>query len=268
MNNTTIEAIITALVAAGSAIKEVYQQDDINISYKHDASPVTKADLTSQAIILSALQEITADIPVISEESADLNHANTKDYGKFWLLDPLDGTKAFIEKKGRFCISLGLIEDGKPTVGFLYDPIYPMLAYTSGKGWKLELFANKIAEGKFEAEKKLYSRYEKPVQLGSQHHANHHADNADDNDNDNADDAVQTNTIAMSSAVKFIYLALGYAQVYHRHGPTMLWDTAAGQAILNQAGGKVVNMADQSELTYQPNKLTNPHFSAFASTDD
>ncbi|MAH04127.1 MAG: 3'(2'),5'-bisphosphate nucleotidase [Alphaproteobacteria bacterium] len=247
------EDIIAITHQAGEILLAHYNKVDNTASEKADHSPVTSADKESNTLIVAALQKLTPDIPVISEESA----ATAKIDNIFWLVDPMDGTKSFINRTGQFTVNIALIEDQKPVFGVVYIPLSDITYYNDrdGKSHK--------REGKNTAAIHTRSANKKDglTLVASQLHRS-----ADD------DAFIAANNIkdikTMSSSIKFCLIAEGKADIYPRYGTTMEWDTAAGHAILKGAGGHVVVQGSHKELLYKKKDFKNPHFIAFGNISD
>lgn len=210
---------------AGKAILRYYQED-IKIERKADNSPVTAADLAAHDIIVAALGALTPDIPIISEESEEfiLPPGSTR----FWLVDPLDGTKSFIRREGEFTVNIALIEHGKPVAGIIDIPVARETYYgVVGKGaWRLH---DGGAAEKISTREPDGSGYAAVVSMS----------HLDPKTSAFLAPLSVTERVSASSSLKFCRVAEGIADIYPRFGPTMEWDTAAGHAIVEAAGGRV-----------------------------
>lgn len=238
---------------AGAAILEVYQSD-FAVQAKDDKSPLTEADLRSERIIVAGLRALTPDIPVISEEEA-ASGTNPAAAGRFWLVDPLDGTKEFVKRNGEFTINIGLIEDGKAVVGVLYAPVLDRL-FAAHPG-------EATVQDRGAAPRRIACR--KPpaeglVVLSSRSHR----------DPETFDRFMTHFKVAeyrhSGSALKFALVAAGEADLYPRFGRTMEWDTAAGHAILNASGG-CLTLTDGSPLLYGKPDFANPNVIAWGTPE-
>jgi 3'(2'), 5'-bisphosphate nucleotidase len=253
-------AVLTdAAAKAGAAIMAHFGEGS-EVTLKDDNSPVTRADRDSEAIILAALARLAPDIRVVSEESCGTIGALPD---RFFLVDPLDGTKEFIQKRGDFTVNVALIEDGRPSFGLVYAPARALLAVTAAAGKAVSAELPPSEPGADLGQLRQTTLRARPpdknglTALVSLSHL------------DPATEAyLATLNIAerssVGSSVKFVALAKGDADVYPRFGPTMEWDTAAGQAVLEAAGGRVVTSGGE-RLHYGKTEagLRNPSFIAW-----
>ena len=219
---------------------------------KADQSPVTEADLAVDAIVVPALETAFADIPVISEERAE--PAAPIAAKRFFLVDPIDGTKEFIKRTGEFTINIALIEDGTPIAGIVYAPALGRLFLAEVGGKAIEL-----CEADTTSELSVRDCTDTDlVALASRSHNTPETQKF-------LDDNAITECVSAGSSLKFCTLATGDADIYPRFGPTMEWDTAAGHAVLAAAGG-AVQTTDNRPLTYGKPGYKNPHFIASSPT--
>lgn len=238
-------------VKAGSAIMEIYQSDDFGVDHKADDSPLTKADLAAHHVIVAGLKELTPEIPVLSEESADIDFELRKSWDKYWLVDPLDGTKEFIKRNGEFTVNIALIEKGKSILSVVYVPVTGV-SYSAAAG--VGVFKRENGKKQSIMVKKN-SRF-KPTVVGSRSHMS-------DEVKEYLERLGQHELVAMGSSLKFCLVAEGKADLYPRLGLTSEWDTAAAQCIVEQAGGKVVTMEGEPLMYNSKDSLLNPHFMVF-----
>ncbi|HMQ08354.1 MAG TPA: 3'(2'),5'-bisphosphate nucleotidase CysQ [Saprospiraceae bacterium] len=238
---------------AGSMIMEIYNQSGYQTLIKDDHTPVTTADHQSNSLICKYLEEISPSIPVISEENADIPYIVRKDYEYFWLLDPLDGTKEFINKTGEFTINLALIKNDQPILGMVYVPVQKLLY------WAIKQNGAFISNGM----KEDISIRSSPFRWNDKRLrvicSRSHINTPTKKYMGQFEDPV---IIPKGSALKFLLLSEGNADVYPRLGPTMEWDTAAPQIILEEAGGKIVELESGQPVTYNKESMLNPHFLA------
>ncbi|WP_051206430.1 3'(2'),5'-bisphosphate nucleotidase CysQ [Oceanospirillum maris] len=235
---------------AGDAIMAVYQETDLGVSYKSDASPLTKADLAAHHCIVEGLEQLTPDIPVLSEESTNIPWAERQTWQRYWLVDPLDGTKEFVKRNGEFTVNIALIEDGKPVLGVVYAPVKDWL-YTAAVGVGAHAQYAKAAPVVL----KLDPTFE-PTSwrvVGSRSHGAERLAAFSDH-------LPAFSNVPMGSSLKLCLIAAGESDLYVRFGPTSEWDTAAAQAVVEQAGGAVLD-DELKPLRYnQEDNLLNPEF--------
>ncbi len=242
-----------AALAAGAAILDVYR-NGMDVSLKADSSPVTQADELAEEIIVSALTEAFPDIPVIAEEAVAAGHV--PEIGtRFFLVDPLDGTKEFISNNTDFTVNIALIENGVPVAGIVYAPALGVAYAGEGdKAWKMAV----SDDGKVSIRVPITSRtvVKPPVGLISRSHC-------DAKTHEFVAEHAVTDCRSVGSSLKFCMLAEGGADVYPRFTRTMEWDTAAGDAILRAAGGRTLSL-DGTPLLY--GKRNQSHDSDFANS--
>lgn len=227
---------------------------DKKIVTKNDQSPLTLADLESNAYILSMLADLTPDIPIISEETLAIDFNERKSWKTFWLVDPLDGTKEFIKGTGFFTVNIALISDGTPVLGVIEVPVFQQVYYADHK----EAFTQDRKEG--HPPKRLMVRPLNPKQctiVASKDHSGPSVQAI-------CDKLPHATLTSIGSSLKFCLIAAGEADFYLRDGNTMEWDTAAAHAILQAAGGDVYTL-DGKVLSYNKENLTNPHILSFGS---
>ncbi|MEP3246982.1 MAG: 3'(2'),5'-bisphosphate nucleotidase CysQ [Sneathiella sp.] len=242
--------IITALaLKAGDEILTIYNRD-FDVATKDDESPVTEADVAAEKIILEGLVSATPDIPVLAEESVAEGRIPDLSGGTFWLVDPLDGTKEFVHKRGEFTVNIALVENGKPTMGVIHVPAKDTTYYAFGSGnaWMME---NRGTPYRIEARE---APAEGLTVVASRSHRTPETD-------DYISRYTVADLISAGSSLKLCILAEGKADLYPRLGRTMEWDIGAGQAILEAAGGAVETLEGAS-LSYGKPGHDNPHFVA------
>lgn len=240
---TVIETINQIAIEAGNAIMEIYAKDasEQGIEHKEDHSPLTLADKAANQVIVKNLQKHFANIPIISEEEKNIDFEHRKNWERFWLVDPLDGTKEFIKRNGEFTVNIALVERGLPVLGVIYAPVLGALYYgDKNKG------AFKAMEG---VTKNInVSHHSEPkIAVGSRSHQSLQ-------DQEALSRLGIKEMVSMGSSLKFCLVAEGKADIYIRTQPTMEWDTAAGHAIVLAAGGNV------NGLTYNKPDLLNGGF--------
>lgn len=254
------QALTDTAAKAGAAIMAHYA-GPTEVEIKDDNSPVTKADRAAEAVILPALKALAPDIPVVSEETADDRSAALAP--RFFLVDPLDGTKEFIKKRTDFTVNIALIEDGYPCFGLVYAPARALLAVTPADGIAVEAELPPDAAGADLGalkQRRLHARQADPNGLTALVSLSH----LDPETEKFLGDLHIAERASAGSSVKFLEIARGHADVYPRFGPTMEWDTAAGQAVLEASGGHVVD-ADGARFRYgkTTDGLRNPAFIAW-----
>ncbi|MGV3639303.1 MAG: 3'(2'),5'-bisphosphate nucleotidase CysQ [Adhaeribacter sp.] len=244
-----IARLLTIAREAGKAILMVYHnpQEAGLIKQKTDESPLTLADEASHAIIEQGLQALTPQIPVLSEEGADIPYEQRRHWETFWCVDPLDGTKEFIHRNGEFTVNIALVQQGQPVLGLIYVPVTDTMYY-GGPG--MGSF-RRGADGSTQAIG-VDSQAREWVAVGSRSHA--------------APEEAQVlsrypiaSSLTAGSSLKFCLVAEGKAHIYYRHGPTMEWDTAAGQALVTGSGG-VMTTPEGAPFTYNKPVLRNGGF--------
>lgn len=246
---TWIEPVLKLARAAGAAIMQVYVQD-FSVELKDDRSPLTAADMAAHHLIVAGLKELTPGIPVLSEESAHFDWVERQTWQRYWLVDPLDGTREFIKKNGEFTVNIALIEDGVAVFGVVYAPALDELHYgIRGVG----AF---ICDG--ESRVPITSRRPAAAPL----HVAASRSHLDARTAAAIERMGEVHLFGMGSSLKFCRMAEARLDVYPRFAPTSEWDTAAGQCVLEAAGG-VVLMLDGKPLSYNSkDSLLNPDFLA------
>ena len=246
-----LPAVRTIAREAGQVILRYYT-DTVTAHVKSDGSPVTAADHAAEAVILPALHHLTPDIPVISEEQHAAGKSPPGDHGTYWLVDPLDGTRSFVEHTGEFTVNIGLVKDGVPVLGVMYLPVDGDLYAAAGPGTAVH-----CVQGRGDVP--ISARMVPPdglVVLSSRRHG----------DRERLDRFLEGKLVKehrhSSSALKFCLIARGEVDIYPRFGPTCEWDTAAGHAILLAAGGSI-ETPDGKPLGYGKPDFLNGEFIAY-----
>ncbi|SMX33762.1 3'(2'),5'-bisphosphate nucleotidase CysQ [Maliponia aquimaris] len=257
MNYSDLTPVLRRLaLQAGEKIMEIYQSDEFEVMVKSDNSPVTVADEAADALISEGLRAAFPDVALVTEEQAA---SHGIDAMTFLIVDPLDGTKEFIQRRGDFTVNIALVENGLPTRGVVYAPAKGRMFYTDSVGHSVE------ETGPFDLDTPGETT---PLKVSTPDNdalmvvaSKSHRDQA--TDDYIAKYEVKDMTSAGSS-LKFCLVATGEADLYPRLGRTMEWDTAAGQAVLQGAGGRVVRFDDHTPLTYGKHGFANPFFIAYA----
>ncbi|HEY5757739.1 MAG TPA: 3'(2'),5'-bisphosphate nucleotidase CysQ [Steroidobacter sp.] len=233
---------------AGDAILSVYSEQ-FEVTHKTDQSPLTVADLRSHEIISKGLLALTPDLPVLSEEASDISFEQRQQWSRYWLVDPLDGTKEFVSRNGEFTVNIALIDDHVPVLGVVHVPV-TSTTYTGAAG----VGAFKQVDGKTPEPLQVRSPADSPLRIvGSR---SHRGDTLDQY----LPKLAPYELVAVGSSLKFCFVAEGSADFYPRFGPTSEWDTAAAQAVVEAAGGQVVK-TNGERLRYNTKAdLLNPHF--------
>lgn len=240
------EAILLAR-QAGEAVMAVYGRSEIEVKSKEDDSPLTEADLASHRIIVAGLGKIVPEFPVLSEESAEIPYEERRSWKSYWLVDPLDGTKEFVGRTGEFTVNIALIEDGFPVLGVVYAPAIGRLYHAEkGCGAFLETDEKTTRIGV-----SGYSAGKVRV-VASRSHRGEKLDAFLEKLGD-------FESVSMGSSLKFCLVAEGSADLYPRLGPTMEWDTAAAQCVVEESGGSVADI-EGNRLKYNKPDLHNPEF--------
>jgi len=233
INATLREAVIDIAHRAGAAIMQVYGSG-FDIQHKADDSPVTSADLAAHRLIVQGLSQLTSDIPVLSEESAQLPWETRRQWRRYWLVDPLDGTREFIKRNGEFSVNIALIGEGLPVFGVVQAPVTEVVWYgeRGGKAYRRSGVQQQRISCRVPAVLPLRvaaSRSHRSARTGEL-----------------LARMGEIELVAQGSSLKFCRIAEGTLDVYPRLGPTSEWDTAAGQCVLEAAGG-VLLAADSGE---------------------
>jgi 3'(2'), 5'-bisphosphate nucleotidase len=245
----TLINVVELAKQAGDAIMVVYRSGEVGATSKADDSPLTLADLASHQTIVEGLARLTPDIPVLSEEAADIPYVERSGWARFWLVDPLDGTKEFIKRNGEFTVNIALIENGVPVLGVVYAPVLDVCYYAArGEGAYVQhgdaaaqpISVKRIVDG--EPVKVVASRSHSDARTVAL-----------------LERLGEHTCVSMGSSLKLCLVAAGEAHFYPRLGPTMEWDTAAAHAVVIAAGGTVCDESG-TELHYNKPDLHNPEF--------
>ena len=264
---------IQAALAAGKQILEVYESD-FAVEYKADNSPLTRADRKSNDILVAALSEF--DIPVLSEEGREIPYSERKTWEQLWIIDPLDGTKEFIKRNGEFTVNIALVEYDEPVLGVIYVPVKNVLYFAARDtgSYKLENpLGCKWLQKKPDVQdhpdlmgKIIDSAIKLPAGrqdgapftiVGSRSHASPELEKFVEQ---KRREHGKVDFISAGSSLKICLVADGTADLYPRMGPTCEWDTAAGQAIAEFAGAKMLNFKTGEPLKYNRDDILNPWF--------
>ena len=246
-----LDSVARLAHAASERILAIYNSD-FAVQQKDDRSPLTEADLASHRAIVAGLAELTPGVPILSEESSTLPYAQRSLWQRYWLVDPLDGTKEFIKRNGEFTVNIALIEGGVPVLGVVHVPVSGV-SYLACRGCG----ASRQEPGREPHPIRVRKVSQGPVTVvGSRSHRG-------DSLNRFLENLGEHEMVSMGSSLKLCLVAEGAADVYPRLGPTSEWDTAAAQCVVEQAGGHVTD-TDMQPLRYNTkDSLLNPFFLVF-----
>ncbi len=263
--------LISISLEAGLAIMDVYGSE-FAVELKDDRSPLTLADRRSHDVIVKGLATLEdSPLPVLSEEGRTLPFSERNAWKLFWLVDPLDGTKEFVKRNGEFTVNIALISGGRPVLGIIYVPVQD-ICFFGAEGIGSYRLDNCRSETSFSWEHILAAAVKLPCEthsgtpdspssritvIGSRSHMSPETEQYLAGLKERY---AEVDFISAGSSLKFCLIAEGRAQIYPRFGPTMEWDTAAGQAIVEQAGGEVVEAGSGKPLLYNKESLLNPYF--------
>jgi 3'(2'), 5'-bisphosphate nucleotidase len=251
--NKQLPHIITLARAAGAAIMEIYADPANEVMSKADSSPLTQADLAADRVIQAGLTALGLGWPILTEEAAQIAYQDRKDWPRYWLVDPLDGTKEFVKRNGEFTVNIALIENGQPVLGVVYAPVLD-ICYFAAQGMGAFVQRGNSPAQAINAVSPADGATIKVVASRS---------HADERTAALLQKLGAHECISMGSSLKLCLVAEGAAHYYPRLGPTMEWDTAAAHAVVNCAGGVVVD-AEGHELRYNKPDLHNPEFFVYA----
>lgn len=258
--NIMLPYALTAAVKAARVIMDIYEYSDFDVVEKPDHTPVTRADMASNAVITETLSQ--TGTPILSEESAHEPYETRQYHGVMWVVDPLDGTKEFIKRNGMFSVCIALVENHKPVLGVIILPADKVIYFTrAGAAWRADVGD----DGLLRRETRLPVRFGPlpHVVLGSVSHPSEATAKVVET-LEMVDGWADVSLLGVGSSIKQCMLAEGVAALYPRSGTTMEWDTAAGQAIIEAAGGRLVRVDDGRPMDYNRPELKNPDFLAAA----
>ncbi len=240
---------------AGAAILDIYGEDDFGIELKDDDSPLTRADLAAHQIIVSGLEKLAPDIPILSEESESIDYDTRRQWNRYFLVDPLDGTKEFINRNGEFTVNIALIDDGVPVLGVVFVPVKDVLY----AGNQLDdPCAFLIVDGRTTViNSRAIDKNQALALVASRRHGGEATSSFIANLTPHFPDIETTN---MGSSLKLCLVASGEADIYPRLAPTSEWDTASAQAVVEAAGGVVLDLSLKPLRYNTKADILNPHF--------
>lgn len=247
--NFDINQLLKIAIDAGQAILKVYNnpQEADQVKLKSDESPLTLADEASHRVIEQGLKNLTPHIPLLSEEGANIPYEVRQTWEYYWCVDPLDGTKEFIRRNGEFTVNIALMQRDKPILGVIYVPVQDTLYYAGAEIGSYK----RTSDGNIKP-LQVDAGATEWIAVGSRSHA------ASEEELILKQYPVKA-TITAGSSLKFCLVAEGKAHLYYRHGPTMEWDTAAGQAIVTYSGGQVT-LPNGEPFLYNKHSLLNSSF--------
>ena len=249
--------ILNIAIDAGKEILKIYN-DDIIVKSKEDNSPLTKADINSNKIIIKRMKNLQPKFPILSEESL-IDWNERKEWQKYWLIDPLDGTKEFINKNGEFTVNIALIKNAKPILGIIYSPFLSELYFAQKDQGAYKINCSQTIKSLENSVKILSNNKKKSdeiIIIGSRSHSNKKFNEWINKNYKNYQ------ILQKGSSLKFCEIANGNADLYPRFGPTSEWDIAAGHIILEEAGGFLKTFENQSIKYNSKESLINPEFLA------
>lgn len=255
---------IPAAILAGQAILSIYEKD-FEVYEKSDLSPLTEADLQAHKVIVAHLSQ--TDYPVLSEEGRDIPYETRKHWKRFWMVDPLDGTKEFVKRNGEFTVNIALIEDGRPIFGVIYVPVEKTL-YVGEVGKGAVKYSNIHTVNDWENAEgvalPMPHHRDHLVVVGSRSHMSPETEafiaTLPPPKLPNPQTSQPPHILSKGSSLKLCMVAEGTADVYPRFSPTMEWDTAAGEAICRAAGCDVLQYPSMNAMVYNKEALLNPWF--------
>ncbi|MEP2531591.1 3'(2'),5'-bisphosphate nucleotidase CysQ [Shimia sp.] len=251
-----IPVIRKLAIEAGAVIMDIYNSDDFDVKVKSDDSPVTAADEAADVLISAGLRAAFPDVMLVTEEQSE---SHTAKGDTFLIVDPLDGTKEFVHRRGDFTVNIAYVENGVPQRGVVYAPAKNRMFFTQADGQAVEETGafDPDTVGDVTPMKVANSDNAALLVVASKSHLT-----------DETKDYIAKYDVAdfksAGSSLKFCLVATGEADIYPRVGRTMEWDTAAGHAVLLGAGGQVVRFDDHTTLTYGKEDFANPYFIAYA----
>ncbi|MFK7807175.1 MAG: 3'(2'),5'-bisphosphate nucleotidase CysQ [Saprospiraceae bacterium] len=256
--NNLAQEVLPIARKAGEAILEIYNAGaDMQIEHKADESPLTIADKKSNEVICKGLEKFSQQFPIISEENKIVDYDTRKNYDYYWLIDPLDGTKEFIKRNGEFTVNIALVHQHEVILGVVYTPCLDEMYWgvKGGGAWLL------TATEKTKLSSTTFKMTDENLRVVCSRSHQNEATKAFVGNLENPE------LVAKGSALKFLILAKGGAELYPRLAPTMEWDTAAAQIILEEAGGSVIDENTGLPMRYNKENLLNSFFVAYGGVE-
>ena len=260
--NKFLQPVCNIAIESGLIIN-TYYKSNTEVSFKEDCSPLTEADLASNKFIINSLSELNAGIPILSEESL-VDWDVRKNWSRSWLVDPLDGTKEFINQRREFTVNIALIENNEPILGVIYAPALSVLYYACKNNGSYKLLCDQTINSLSDSTK---------IQTSHKNNSDHlYIFKSRSHSNDEFESWVENNVddyelIQKGSSIKFCEIAEGKADLYPRFGSTSEWDIAAGHVILVEAGGEIKSIDDKKILYNNKESVINPPFIASCKLD-
>ena len=251
VENINIEDIKDIAFKSGEAVLKIYNQD-FEVEYKDDNSPLTKADLEANRIICQSLEKLYPNIPILSEENTSIDYEIRKNWTYYWCIDPIDGTKEFVKRNGEFTINISLIYKNSPVLGVVFSPVLNDIYYAKKgfgafkNGQKLPLQINKNPEKSLVA---VSSR-------------SHQSDEVLKFLENLKKETENLSVISKGSSLKFCLVAEGVADIYPRFSPIQEWDTSASHSILLESGKNILNYETGEQIKYNKESMLHPWFIA------
>lgn len=246
--NPLCQQVITIAKQASEKILAVYNTE-FDVTSKEDNTPLTEADMAAHHEITEGLHQLTPDIPILSEESVDIPFSVREQWNRYWLVDPLDGTREFVKRNGEFTVNIALIDNHRAILGVIHTPVSGVLYYANNQDGAFKQMPGKDPQ--------LIRTRSKPAEhtlvAGSRSHRGSSLKEFLEKIGDH-------DIVSMGSSLKSCLVAEGSVDIYPRLGPTSEWDTAAAQCIVENAGGKLLDLSMQPLLYNKKDSLLNPHF--------
>ncbi|AUS05844.1 3'(2'),5'-bisphosphate nucleotidase CysQ [Pseudotamlana carrageenivorans] len=251
---------ITAALKAGARIMEIYENENFDVNFKSDDSPLTKADTESHNIIVKALETLT--YPILSEEGQHLPYEERKHWNQLWIVDPIDGTKEFIKRNGEFTVNIAFVENQIPTIGVIYVPALNTLYFANTE---IGAYKDTNPSLDFTLDALISSADKLPLSIKKEKFTivasrSHLSSETQEFIDDMKEKHGEVETISKGSSLKLCMVAEGVADCYPRFAPTMEWDTAAGNAICLAAGFDVIDQGTGENMLYNREALLNAWF--------
>lgn len=261
IDDATRRRLIAGVHEAGRRVLEIYEKD-VDVEYKDDASPLTQADMAAHRALTALVEEMTPDVPVLSEESGDVPWEERRGWSRYWLIDPLDGTKEFIKKNGEFTLNVALVEDGEPIFGIVHAPVLSQTWIGQAGTGSVRLDGDEDAAPTSIAVRPLPGPGDGPWKIvGSRSHGSEEFEAF-------VGQLPEHERVSMGSSLKLCLVAEGEADLYPRLAPTSEWDTAAAQAVVTAAGGEVLRADTLEPLRCnQQESVLNPSFIVASARD-